>query len=134
MIKSVERSDSSTLVTLDHFSHFTLMGLGCKALPGATQSLALWAKILYMQALWISLTENASRTTPKMMRTVLPFNRSAIIRDPAWPPANEKIAATRMNFQSVAARLIWAINPLKEEKTTINMEVAAAILVGILRI
>ena len=48
-IKPVERSDSTTLGTLDHFSHFTLIGLGCKPLPGATQSLALWARIFTLR-------------------------------------------------------------------------------------
>ena len=47
MIKSVERSDALTLGTLDHFSHFTLNRYGNTPLSGATQSLALWAKILY---------------------------------------------------------------------------------------
>jgi len=42
----VERSDSTTLGTLDHFSHFTLNVFG-EPLSGATQSLALWARILY---------------------------------------------------------------------------------------
>ncbi len=41
MIKSVERSDSLTLV----ISHSSV--LSCKPLLGATQILALWARILY---------------------------------------------------------------------------------------
>jgi hypothetical protein len=42
----VERSDTLTLGTLDHFSHFTLNVFG-KPLSGGIQSLALWARMLY---------------------------------------------------------------------------------------
>ena len=39
-----------------------------------------------------------------------------MIREPICPPANEKNAAGRINFQSVLAREMWAIKPEKEEK------------------
>ena len=51
----MERSDSITLVTLDHFSHFTLKAFG-KPLSGAIQSLALWARIF-------TISENIPSTT-----------------------------------------------------------------------
>ena len=70
---------------------------------------------------------------PKIWRTVRPFSFSAIILDPNCPPANENTAAVSINFQSVSAREMWVTKPLNEEKTTMKMEVAAAVLVGTFR-
>jgi len=54
-----------------------------------------------------------------------------MIRDPNCHPANEKTAANMINFQLVLAREIWAMKPEKEEKTTMKIDVAAAVFVGI---
>lgn len=87
----------------------------------------------YRKALCISLKANSSSTMPKIWRTVRPFSFSAMMRDPSCPPAKEKIAAVRINLQSVSAREMWVIKPLHDEKTTMKMEVAAAVLVGTFR-
>jgi len=53
-------------------------------------------------------------------------------REPTCPPAREKIAAGRINFQLGEEMLICVTNPLKEEKTTMKIDVAAAVFVGTL--
>ena len=59
MIELVERSDSRTLGTLDHFSHLKLKGFG-QAFSGATQSLVRLARILYSK---IPLEDPISHST-----------------------------------------------------------------------
>jgi hypothetical protein len=46
------------------------------------------------------------------MRMVLPFSFSDIMREPICPPAKEKTAASKTNFQSIAPIDTWVKNPV----------------------
>lgn len=63
---------------------------------------------------------------------VLPLSFSTMILEPICPPAKEQIEARITNCQSIDAVAAWAANPEKEEKQTMKIEEAAAILVGTL--
>ena len=63
---------------------------------------------------------------------LFPFSLVLMILAPAWPPAKEATAAGRINIQLIFSMDAYPKNPVKEEKQTINVEDAAAILVGVL--
>jgi hypothetical protein len=55
-----------------------------------------------------------------------------MILAPARPPANEATAAGRINVQLIFDMEAYPMNPVKEEKHTMNVEDAAAVLIGVL--
>lgn len=69
--------------------------------------------------------------TLKIIRILFALSLELIILAPAWPPAKEATAAGRINSQLILAMDAYPKNPVKEEKQTIKVDEAAAILVGV---
>ncbi len=67
-----------------------------------------------------------------MMRMFFPFILVLMILAPAKPPAKEATAAGRIKTQLIFCMDAYPKNPVKEEKQTMKVEDAAAILVGVL--
>jgi hypothetical protein len=69
----------------------------------------------------------------KIFRMVAALTRVLMIPAPASPPAKEAAAAGSTNHQLMVDKEAYPIKPVKEEKQTMKVEDAAAILVGVLR-